>query len=398
MDFINRLPAQLHAFLLSLGLFLNFLAAAFSGTVYVNQTPQVASSTLATIATSSLSNGSKTATTTTAQAKKLAHLAAPLPTQKQTATKVTAASTTASTGPAAPQTLDTPSVSASPQAVEDLNASTRAALVNILCTTGAGGSFAPISGSGVFIDNRGVILTNAHVAQYFLLKDYPVPGNVQCIIRGGSPAAPLYTAELLYLPPEWVAANASELTATHPLGDGENDFAFLLVTGAVAPTIPLPASFPALPMSVNPPLVGAPVLLAAYPAQLLDGQTIQMNLYSSSAVSTVEDIYTFGSQNIDVLSLGGSVVSQTGSSGGALMGLGSGKLLGIIATETIGTTTADRQLNAITISYIDRQLASSGKGGLAAFLSQNLQAAAANFNQTTAPQETAQLEAFLNKQ
>ena len=48
---------------------------------------------------------------------------------------------------------------------EELNLKARRALVNILCTTKRGGLFSPISGSGVFIDPRGVILTNAHVGQ-----------------------------------------------------------------------------------------------------------------------------------------------------------------------------------------------------------------------------------------
>ena len=33
--------------------------------------------------------------------------------------------------------------------------------------------FNPISGSGVIVDSRGVVLTNAHVGQFFLLHDYP---------------------------------------------------------------------------------------------------------------------------------------------------------------------------------------------------------------------------------
>jgi hypothetical protein len=153
-----------------------------------------------------------------------------------------------------------------------------------------------------------------------------------------------------------------------------------------------------LPLTTASPDVGAPVLLAAYPAGLLDGETIQQNLYSSSAVSTVQNLYSFdGKQNVDLISLGGSVVSQTGSSGGALVGIGSGRLLGIIATETSGTTTADRQLNAVTIGFIDRSLAKAGFGGLVGFLSGDPVAQAADFQANTAPQEIAQLTAALKK-
>src|SRR3989344_8619427 len=82
---------------------------------------------------------------------------------------------------------------------EQINIETRAALVNILCTsrTGING----ISGSGIIVDSRGVILTNAHVGQYFLLRDYINPGNITCTVRIGSPAQERYTATLLYLPP-----------------------------------------------------------------------------------------------------------------------------------------------------------------------------------------------------
>ena len=40
----------------------------------------------------------------------------------------------------------------------------RAALVNILCYAPAGSKLHSISGSGVFIDSKGIILTNAHIA------------------------------------------------------------------------------------------------------------------------------------------------------------------------------------------------------------------------------------------
>lgn len=403
MQFLNQgifasLLAKFYSFVFALGLFVHFLTGTLSGTVYVEQTPPTSTSTPAVVATSSASAITKSvATSSSPQAKALAHTQTSVPIQKQTATKVTPSSP-ALAAAALPATLDLASVQASASTVETLNTEARAALVNILCTTAAGGSFNPISGSGVFIDNRGVILTNAHVAQYFLLKDYPFANNIRCAVRSGSPAQPLYTAEVMYLPPEWVAANASQLTATHAQGTGENDYAFLRITGTVSPSISLPASFPALPMTSDAPQVGAPTLLVAYPAGLLDGETIQMNLYSSSAVSTVQTLYSFsGTQNVDLIALSGSVVSQTGSSGGALIGLGSGKLLGIIATETTGTTTADRQLNAVTVGFIDRALAKEGFGGLVSFLSGDPQQTATNFQANIEPQEISQLEAVLNK-
>ena len=84
-----------------------------------------------------------------------------------------------------------------PVPFESIDAITRPALVNILCRPrGAGPIASPISGSGVIIDPRGVILTNAHVAQYVLLSQSPQIDLV-CTIRALSPARPLWKAEAL---------------------------------------------------------------------------------------------------------------------------------------------------------------------------------------------------------
>jgi hypothetical protein len=278
------------------------------------------------------------------------------------------------------------------------DAQTRAALVNILCTTGAGGYFNPISGSGVIIDTRGIILTNAHVGQYFLLHDYPTQNNVECVVRMGSPAQAKYTATLLYLPPAWIDANANQVGQSNATGTGEDDYSFLRITSTTSGS-PLPSSFPALTMTLDDPPQGEPLLLAAYPAQLLDGNIIQTGLYITSTVTTVQQLFSFHSTStVDLISLGGTIVSQEGSSGGAVVRLLDGAITGIIDTETTGTTTANRDLQAITVGYINRSLASEGQGGIATLLTGDLTQKSADFNTTIAPKETSELTAVLEKE
>ncbi len=269
--------------------------------------------------------------------------------------------------------------------VTTLNNEARASLVNIFCTTGGGGYLNPISGSGVIIDSRGVILTNAHVAQYFLLRDYPTPGNVNCVIRNGSPAQAMYNAEILYLPPAWINANSSQIVSQQPMGTGQNDYAFLLITTPVSSDVTLPSTFPYLPLSSTVPNPGTQVLLAAYPAGFIQGITVVMDLYATSALAAVQQLFSFTGTTADVFSLGGSVVAQAGSSGGAVLQGSNGDLVGIIVTDTASSTTAGRDLNALSISYINRDLEASGFGGIAGLLSGDVGATASIFDANVAP-------------
>jgi len=270
---------------------------------------------------------------------------------------------------------------------EALNAEARAAVVNILCTTKYGGSFEPISGSGVIIDSRGVILTNAHVAQFFLLHDYPTPDNINCVIRTGSPAQAQYTATLLYISPLWILNNAKEIITPEPMGTGENDYAFLLITGRTDPLAALPSSFPYIPISNADQKIGDQILLASYPAGLLGGIDIQTSLYLTSAYAQVQELFVFdfSDQWIDLFSVPGTVVSQGGSSGGAALRAMDGTLAGIIVTSTAATTTAGRDLRAISIAHIEHSLMAQNIAGFPAILTQNLTTEATDFNTKTAP-------------
>ena len=279
---------------------------------------------------------------------------------------------------------------------EQINEETRAALVNILCLPQTGLSKG-ISGSGVVVDSRGVILTNAHIAQYFLLRDYLTAGNVTCTVRTGSPAQAMYTATLLYLPPAWIAANAEQLKAAQAVGTGEQDFAFLLITGRTDPTTTLPAAFSRIEMDRGYADIGEPMLLAAYPAGFLGAETVQKSLYASSAIAYVTQLFSFSaSKNVGLFSVGGTVVSQGGSSGGAAVRLRDGTLAGIIVTETSAASTGERDLRALALSHIDDALIASGNGGIVGLLMGDLSAKAAAFNSQIAPSEIALLEAVLN--
>jgi hypothetical protein len=236
-----------------------------------------------------------------------------------------------------------------------INTRTRAALANILCTAKNGDLFQPLSGSGVFIDSRGVILTNAHVAQYLLLTSGGEKSDLlNCVIRIGNPAEVRYHTELLFISPQWVAEHAKNILEESPKSRGENDYALLLVTGTTNPAASPPDSFPTLSLrtEILPDQADA-YLVAGYPAGFLGGIAVQLQLWSTSSFATIAKRYTFSESTLDLVGLGGNVLAQKGASGGALVD-GEGKLAGLIVTATVEGTTDTRDVRALTIDYVTR--------------------------------------------
>jgi hypothetical protein len=263
----------------------------------------------------------------------------------------------------------------------------RNSLVNIICYAPAGSPIHSISGSGVIIDSKGVILTNAHVAQYFLLADQ----GVDCTIRTGSPAKDSYDASLIYISPLWIRANAKVLTEAAPTGTGQYDFALLGITKSVTNT-PLPAVFPAISLATLPPASGTAVVIASYGAQFLASSQIESSLFPTVVFGSIKDIYTFALNTIDVLSLGGSAAAQEGSSGGGVSD-SSGKLVATITTSTVEGDTSTRTLDAITASYIRAEYATEMSEAIDVLLAESVANSVAEF----AP-ETKVLEPILTAQ
>ncbi len=267
-----------------------------------------------------------------------------------------------------------------------VNEDARASLVNIFCEIRKGVTLRTITGSGVIVDSRGVILTNAHIAQYFLLEKYSDEGATTCIVRAGSLARNAYTATLLYIPSLWVSKHASEITLKSPEGTGEDDYAFLYITGSVDNTKPLPTSLSHLPLNTSEEVVGKeePVLIASYPAITTIGQNIKNNLYLTSTTAYVRTFFTFSENLLDLFSLSKNIVAERGSSGGAVVNQ-NGELVGLIVTSTDDKLLLSRELRAITPAHINRSLIKENGTSVETLLSGDLLSQAKVFNTSTSP-------------
>lgn len=271
------------------------------------------------------------------------------------------------------------------------------ALVNIFCTFTTDSTIRTTTGTGFFVHQAGVIMTNAHVAQYLLLGATNLLGEAECLVRQGTPAQPKYRANLLYIPPTWIQENAELITASTPTGTGERDYALLYVTEAVSGGS-LPEIFPAL--AINADLLprtikGTEVQAAGYPATNLFRSGSNGDLLSISATTTVSEVYTFGSNYADVFSVLGSEVGGAGSSGGPVLNTDR-EVIGIIVTKGDDEVDGAGSLRAITMSHIHRTILEETGFSLSNNISGDLDYRAAVFTDTLAPFMTGLLSEKLN--
>ena len=259
-------------------------------------------------------------------------------------------------------------------------------IVNIFCTFRTTDYIRTTTGTGFFIDPDGVIMTNAHVAQFLLLASAADAGEAECIVRTGDPAAPRYVADLLYIPPAWVQENASILNDEVPMGTGERDYALLYVVDAIG-SEPLPAVFPALAYSTRLLSTGMrndPVVAAGYPAGNLFREGVDSELTPQQAATSISELYTFGSNRADVFSIRGTVVGAEGASGGPVVNA-TDEVIGMIVTRGDDSVDGPGSLRAITLSHIERTIVEETGFSLDEHLAGNIALRSEVFTETLTP-------------
>jgi S1-C subfamily serine protease len=262
------------------------------------------------------------------------------------------------------------------------------AIVNIYCTSITSRQIRTTTGTGFFVHPSGVIMTNAHVAQFLLLEKTGVFGETDCVIRNGSPASPRYKAELLYIPPAWVKANASLVDDKAPSGTGERDYALLYVISDMDDKpIMSSSTFPAFALNTDllpRSMTEATVVAAGYPAGSLLRDGTDTDLLARSAQTTISELYTFGSNYADVFALRGSIMGEQGASGGPVVAE-DGRVIGIVTTRGDDARDGTGSLRAITISHVNRTITEETGFSLSSNLSGDIPYKANIFTTTMAP-------------
>ncbi len=242
-------------------------------------------------------------------------------------------------------------------------------VVNIICTQRKGSITTVSTGSGVIISPEGVVLTNAHVAQFFILED--VNSGIDCAIYKENIPTFGYKADILYISPAWVSENFTTISDPSPRGTGEKDFALLLITKSTNPVLSLPSRFAYTRFNLNDSVYtkNRPISVAGFPGVPLSIFDLAKagNLITDN--NRIQDVFTFRNRNsIDIFSTFRSPVAGRGASGGGIFY--QNDLIGV--TVTISPENGGFKINAITTTYINDALVNEIGQNLISLLSGDL--------------------------
>lgn len=223
----------------------------------------------------------------------------------------------------------------------------RASLVNIFCTNTDKGQIKAVTGTGVLISKSGIVITNAHVAEYFLLSNYFNNSNLKCEIRYGSPANQSTSAEVIYMSSKWSNANARNIKNENLQETGQYDIALLKIQSNLSES-KIPTNY--LNVSINNQnIAGNKVIIGAYPGNSLGLNGIFSPLYIKTSNSEISDTFSFGSGQIETFETTFTNLAEPGSSGGAITDL-NGNLTGLIVAII------DGKIRALNINHINSTL------------------------------------------
>jgi S1-C subfamily serine protease len=167
-----------------------------------------------------------------------------------------------------------------------------------------------------------------------------------------------------FIPRTWATRHAGDILSPLAKSTGEYDVALVSIEQPKEAVPPI-----AFDTREAVAFTGDTVLIAGYPASFLGGILIQKSLSAVSAFTTIPEVLTFSESLVDAVSLGKTVLAQQGSSGGGVFNQ-HGYLVGLIATATLGKTTDDRELRAITLAHINRTFRSEVGMSIEEYLSQ----------------------------
>ena len=243
--------------------------------------------------------------------------------------------------------------------------------VNLACVRKEGSALRITSGSGVVVSPEGLIMTDAHVAYFFLLGE----DGVGCSIT--HPSFPIfgYPGQVVYISPDWVRENEHAIGSQQSTATGEEDYAFVSFAPGAAPTSIGKLAYAQVSTTEPVAKTGDALVVAGYPGAAATPEGY--GSYSRLKIDevTVEDVDAFSAKTADILQTSRSAVAASGSSGGGAFK--DGALVGL--TVTIYPLGSGYGINSLSTAWINRDLRADADVSIADLIDEDPDAAARSF-------------------